>query len=429
MAGEAAAETRSRPGFHGWRLVASTTSLQFLFSVLMTQSFGAYVAVLRDSEGWSKTALSGVAAMQQVEGALLGPLQGWVIDRFGPRGMVTAGVVLFGVGLMLLGSTQSLAGFYAVYILIALGMSLAGYFSLSITLINWFHRYRSRALSILVLGTAAAGFAAPGIAWSLQVYGWRHTALVSGLVALLVGLPLARTLHRRPEDLGQHVDGIAPLPRAQESQPTVATAQASPSRDASIGEALRTPAFWLLGLGHGSALFVVSAFQVHAITHVKEGLGYSLAQAALLLSVQTLAYTVGVLLSGVVGDRWDKRRISAFCLLLHALGLLLLAYASTWETVLAAGLAHGFAWGFRGPLMQAIRADYFGRESIGKILGASMLLVLIGQVGGPIVAGVLADATGNYRLGFTILATLAGLGSVFFLMLPKPPAKEVAAAK
>jgi MFS family permease len=70
--------------------------------------------------------------------------------------------------------------------------------------------------------------------------------------------------------------------------------------------------------------------------------------------------------------------------------------------------------------MQAIRADYFGRSAIGMILGLSFMIIVIGQVGGPMIAGMLADATGSYRLGFTLLALLAGLGSVFFLLAKRP---------
>ncbi len=425
--------SESVPGFHGWRLVASAAGLHFLIAGLMTQAFGSYVAVLRDTEGWSKTALSGLAAMQQVEGALLGPVQGWIVDRFGTRGLVRAGLVLFGGGMMLLSTATSLASFYAIYLLIAIGISLAGYFTLSVAVINWFERHRNRALSMLQISLVGAGLVAPVIAWSLQTFGWRATAFGSGLIALLVGLPLSAALHRRPQDLGQYIDGIAPPARIagdnSAANEMAATAIVDPySQGATVAQALRSRAFWLLGLGHASALFVVSAFQVHAVTHVKEGLGYSLAQAALMLSVQTVAYAIGLFTSGVLGDRWDKARTSAGCLLLHATGLLTLAYASSMAAVLAAAIAHGFAWGLRGPLMQAMRADHFGRRAIGAILGLSMGIVLIGQVSGPMIAGVLADATGNYRLGFTILGAMAGLGSIFFLLVPKLPDRSHAGA-
>src|SRR5690348_5815807 len=94
--------------FYGWYMVGAGASLQFLLAGLMTQSFGAYVAVLQAERGWSKTALSGAAALQQMESAMLGPALGWVIDRFGPQGVIRLGIVVFGCGLMLLSRTETL---------------------------------------------------------------------------------------------------------------------------------------------------------------------------------------------------------------------------------------------------------------------------------------------------------------------------------
>jgi MFS family permease len=107
-------------------------------------------------------------------------------------------------------------------------------------------------------------------------------------------------------------------------------------------------------------------------------------------------------------------------MLMHMSALLLLTYALNAPMVLAFAVLHGVAWGLRGPFMQALRADYFGRSAIGMILGLSLMIIVVGQVGGPMIAGIFADLTGSYRLGFTILAVLAGLGSLFFVLATKP---------
>src|SRR5690242_16251473 len=107
--------------FYGWYMVAAASALQCLQAGLITQSFGAYVSVLQAERGWSKTALSGAAAMQQMESALLGPILGWFIDRFGSQGLIRAGVVVFGVGLMLVSRTDTLGGFYAAFLVMAVG--------------------------------------------------------------------------------------------------------------------------------------------------------------------------------------------------------------------------------------------------------------------------------------------------------------------
>ena len=97
-------------------MVAAGSAMQFLQSGLMTQSFGAYVAVLQAERGWSKTALSGAAALQQMESAILGPALGWIIDKFGPQGVIRFGIVVFGCALMLLSQTDSLPAFYGAFL-------------------------------------------------------------------------------------------------------------------------------------------------------------------------------------------------------------------------------------------------------------------------------------------------------------------------
>lgn len=404
--------------FYGWWMVGAATGLQFLQAGLVTQAFGAYLAVLAEEQGWSKTALSGAAALQQMEVALLGPVLGWLLDRFGPKGFVRAGVVVFGAGLCLLSQVHSLPAFYGAFIVIALGSSLCGFFPLNVALIHWFERKRARALSAMSIGLAFGGIAVPLVASSLTTFGWRSTALASGIFAIAVGLPLALVIRNRPEDYGEVVDGI--VPEAPSAEASSEKQGDDATRDFTAREALRTPAFWLLSLGHGFALFVVHAVSVHAITHLKEGLGYSVAAASLVISLVTIFQIGGVLLGWAIGDRFKKRLIAAACMLAHALGLLFLTYAASTPMVIAFAVLHGTAWGLRGPFMQAIRADYFGRSAIGMILGLSFMIIVIGQVGGPIVPGIFADITGDYRLGFTILAVLAGLGSGFFLLARKP---------
>src|SRR6267378_2673537 len=370
--------------FYGWYMVAAGCGLQFLQSSLLMQSFGAYVAVLRDDRGWSKTALSGAAALHQMEAAILGPVLGWIIDRFGPQGLIRIGVVVFGAGFMLFSQVETLLEFYGAFIVMAIGSSFCGFFPVNVALIHWFERWRARALSSLSLGLALGGIFVPVIAWSLSAFGWRATAFASGVAYIVIGLPLAWIIRRRPEDHGETIDG-APQSLSQESKSSEKT---ETTRDFTAREALRTPAFWLISLGHGFALLVVHAVNVHAITHMKEGLGYSVAQAAFVITLMTVGQMGGVGVGWLVGDGFAA--------------------------------LHGVAWGLRGPFMQAIRADYFGRAAIGMILGLSYLIIVVGQVGGPMIAGIMADATGDYRAGFTILALLAGIGSFFFLFARRP---------
>ena len=413
--------------FYGWRIAASGSALQFLQSMLVNQAFGVYVAVLIEEKGWSKTALSAAAAMKSTEVAVLGPILGWMVDRFGSQGLVRAGIIIFGIGLMLMSQIQTLWQFYGAFFVVALGASMFSNFLVSISIIQWFEKQRTKALSMLQFGGALGGLFVFVVAWFMQHYGWRWTAFGSGVVAMLVGYPLARMIRSKPEDMGMTVDGLPPAPKATaidtasakvDAPATVASVHTQ--RSFTTREALRTSAFWLLSVGHAASLLMVIAVNVHAVTHIKQDLGYSLATASLFFTLITLGQALGVMLGWVVGERFVKRKVAAACMLMHCVGVIGLTYAPNGWVLAFSLLLHGIGWGLRGPFMQAIRADYFGRNSIGVILGLSTLITVFGNIGGPIFAGACADYYGNYSVGFTALATIGIFGALFFLMA-KPP--------
>jgi len=161
---------------------------------------------------------------------------------------------------------------------------------------------------------------------------------------------------------------------------------------------------------------------VHMVIHVTERLGYSLHQAAGVVALLTVMQATGQLAGGWLGDRFSKRWICAGCMLGHAAALIVLAFASAYWMVLLFAVLQGLAWGMRGPLMAAIRAAYFGSAAFGSITGFASMIVMFGMILGPLIAGVLADRTGSYVPGFSVLATLAAAGSIAFAAARRPAA-------
>ena len=104
----------------------------FFGAILFMQAFGAYVLLIEDEFGWSKAALAGAFALARLESGLLGPLQGWMIDRFGPRVIMRWGLVIFGLGMIALSQIASIWDFYIVVFAIALGSSLGGFLSVTV---------------------------------------------------------------------------------------------------------------------------------------------------------------------------------------------------------------------------------------------------------------------------------------------------------
>jgi MFS family permease len=344
-------------------------------------------------------------------------------------------MTIFGVGFMLFSQIATPVAFFATFFMMAVGSSLGGYLPVTVAIVNWFRRRRALALSISATGMAMGGFFVQIVVAALSHVGWRWTAFASGVLILAVGLPLAQLIRHRPEIDGQHPDGdpphresstVAPeqprrrLPSGHPAHVAAAPSTAPRAVDFTARQAIRTRAFWFMSIGHGAALLVVSAVMVHLIIHVTEQLGYSLRQGAAVLALMTALQVAGQLTGGWAGDRGNKRLIAAGCMLAHAVALALLAWATAFWMVVVFAVLHGVAWGMRGPLMGALRADYFGSAAFGTISGFSSTIVMFGMMGGPLIAGVLADRTGSYRLGFTVLAALAALGSVFFALATRP---------
>ena len=113
----------------------------------------------------------------------------------------------------------------------------------------------------------------------------------------------------------------------------------------------------------------------------------------------------------------------------HALGLLLVTFATSPWMVICFAILHGLAWVIRGPLMVALRADYFGARSFGTIMGFSSLIVMLGMASGPVVAGYMADTSGDYESGFALLAGLSLCGSISFLAASPPVIKAESLAR
>jgi MFS family permease len=403
--------------FLGWDTVVGGAGLQLLQSALFFQSFGVYVVVWADDLGWSRGAIASGYALVTLLSGTLGPLHGALLDRFGVRRVILFGLVVLALGLVALSAMTSLLTFYLAMLLCGLGLATAGFLSITTAIVPWFARRRSTALALMSIGISIGGLLVPLVAATVVEIGWRSALQLSAAVTLAAGLPLALLMRRSPAAYGQRPDGDG----TREPGASPGRAARAQRADHTLSEALRTRAFWLLGIGHASALLVVSAVTVHLVAHVSEGRGFSLQQAATAVALVTLASGLGQVVGGPLGDRFDKRLIAAGAMLLHGGALLLLAWGPGWFAVVAFAVLHGVAWGARGPLMGSIRADYFGAAHFGAIMGASMMVFMVGQLVGPVLAGTLADLLGDYRVGFSILAVVASVASLSFWFASPPP--------
>ena len=419
------APARPKRIFYGWIMVVAAMVCQMIQQGIGGQGFGTFILPLQSEFGWSKASLAGARSLSQIEGGLLDPIQGFMVDRMGPQIMVVSGMFLFGSGLIWLGFIHSLTGYFMAFVVIALGSSLAGFVVMSTAVNHWFRRKRTMALSITQTGMGFGGIILiPVLVWAEAAYGWRIAAIGAGIMSWCIGLPMGLLLRHSPERYGLHPDGDTEDPAR-----IVKNAEARPELvrgkgvvDFTLKEALTTPAYWFVGVGHGLSVMVVGAVTTHQFAHMQmaDGVGLSASGAALVVTVLNVVTISGRILAGVVGDRFDKRWIAAIGNLLGGAALLVFALAGNLWMCLAYAVMFGISWGIRGPMMSSIRGDYFGRKHFGRIIGTASLITMPLSISAPVFAGVMADWQGNYRVAFIILAFISTLGSICFL-LAKPP--------
>lgn len=417
-----AVRERKKP-FYGWVIVAAGAGIEFTVGALMQQVFGGYAAALTREFGWSRAEIGLGFSLSRLENGILGPAQGWMVDRFGPKFVVRVGLCLIAAGFLLFSQLWSIPTFYIFYGMMALGAGLAGFMPITVIVVNWFDRQRARALGLAQIGFAVSGLVAPAVLIAIPLFGWRNMAMLSALIVLVVGIPISTLMKSRPEEMGLRKDGLTEAEEVALREDDVRRNRRSTSTtvDFTAVEAIRTRAFWLLSLGHGSALLIVGSVMAHLYLHLTLSLGYSDAWASAFVGIMTSSQIAGQLIGGYLGDRISKRLIVVSCMVMHAVGLVLLAHVEAVAATVAFAVLHGAAWGARGPLMQAIRADYFGTSSFGKIMGWSSMITMFGTVSGPFIVGWLYDRSGSYAFGFTLIAVLSVLGSVFFMLATRPP--------
>jgi MFS family permease len=411
----------TRP-FYGWIIVFVGFITQVVQG-LVSQGFSTYADLLHTEFGWSKAVLAGPRSVTSVQGSILGPITGFLVDRFGPRIVVGSGVVVTGVGLILLGMTHSLWMYYFSNIIMALGLSLGGMLVMSVAVGNWFRRRGTLAQSVMLLGFSLAGVVGvPTLVFMQTSLGWHAAAMWTGVAVIAVGVPSTTLLRTRPEAYGLLPDGERPSAPGQADQGL----QSDTEYSFTLAEAVRTRAFWLLALGWALNMLGIGVVQVHIFLHLGGDVGLSRTAAALVWSVASLSNIPSRLVGGIMGDRLPKKLTLAMAMALMGASIFALAVARSFSMALLFAVPYGIAWGMFTPVINSMQGEYFGRKSQGVIRGWLQLVGLPLSIVAPVLAGYAADRQGTYRGTFIVISAImvAGAGIVFFATRPKPPGKQ-----
>ena len=396
----------------------------FLSSGPTFQAASVLFKAIEDEYGWSRALISGVASFGRFGGALLGPVEGWMTDRFGAGKMVLLGFFLGGLGLIGLSLITGPWQYYAAFFVLSVGFSVGG-FTPSITSVNaWATKRRATAMAIVIGGSSIAGLLVPPIVWSVNEFGWRTTFAAIGIVVILVGPLVAWVIGRRPPA------DESEIAESGDSNETGNPPDRLVERLYSFTprEALRTRAFWSISMTHMLTNFSVGAISAHLFLQLRDasGVGLDDAGAATVVPVMVVIAFASQLAGGLIGDAANKRLIVPFLIVLQGLSLLVLAAADNLLTAMLFAVMWGVGFGGRTPMLHAMRGEYFGTRHFGTILGMSSFPMSIGMMVAPFIVGRVHDIQQTYQWSLIVLACACGLAAltILFATRPVPPAQR-----
>ena len=416
--------------FYGWKLVGLTLLITALAGGPVWNGVGVWVKALEMHFGWSRTQLTGAFSLAQLEGSLIGPLMGYLIDKIGPRRMVFIGFSVTGLGFILFSQTTHIATFYISYALIMLGTAAGTWLPMMAVINRWFDRMKGRAMAVAGEGSFLGGLLlVPALAWAVNPaqHGWSATAMWIGIVFLGAGWPLSRLIRERPENYGQRPDGT-PLSATSKlfDEPSNASINSYDGPEFTARQAIRTSAFWYITFGHALSSMLIATLTVHMVPMLTDQ-GLSLQTAAYVWSVLMAVGAIFQLIGGYVGDRIPKNIALFGFTALQAVGFLMAAFVDSLSIAIVFAVVYGAGFGGRVPLTTAIRGDYFGKGAFATITGISMAPLYMFMLIAPLFAAAMFDARESYTLAFLILGGIGSLSGVLFLFAKKPrfsPAQE-----
>jgi MFS family permease len=389
-------------GYYGWRVVlAACLGVMAGFGSLFVYTFSVFVKPLAAEFGWSREAISSGFAIAAVTlGLVSPPLGGW-IDRFGPRRIILACMTIYGVAIASLSLLHSgLWQFYLICFLLGAVGNGAAHLAYSRSISTWFQRRLGMALALVMVGAGLGAMILPVVAQSIiSRSGWRAAYGSLGGLALLLGLPLSwRYIRERSSDGHKSADVAHPGMTWQQG--------------------LRSFAFWIIT----AILFVSSISMNGAITHLSALLtdrGLTAGNAALCASILGGSSLLGRIVVGWLLDRFFGPRVALAINLITALGIFLLARASSFtEGCLAAALI-GVGAGGEAATTPYLLTRYFGLRAFSTLYGLTWTFYAAAGAIGPVILGRAFDATGSYSALLVLLAIALGLAAATNLLLPR----------
>lgn len=399
--------------YRGW-YIAGVSALT-IGAVLGTAqfAFSLFILPLEEAFGWSRTEVNGALTCGVVSG-LLSPYIGRMMDRVGAKWTMVGSIALVATAFLLRAAMTELWQFYLFSVLMFAGMPGATMMPAGRLVNLWFPRIRGRMMGFVTAGNNFGGMVAiPIVAALITVVGWRgaFVAMAIGLlgVAILVALVIR--------------DGDDDVEREQHKRWSPSAADAQQKMDSQQGfeasAAIRTSAFWFLVVGMTLQQFLRTGVISQMVPHLQQ-VGFDLAAASAAMMLLAFFGMSSKIIFGRLSETITARLAFVVILVLQGVGLTVLIVSggstATWGAIVVLGLGMGGV----GALTPLVIADTFGLRQFGSIMGLTRMPITVPVLIGPLMAGMIFDATGGYNLMFLITIGMLVISAGAFLLVKTP---------
>jgi MFS family permease len=390
---------------------ASFVGLLVCQSPAVFLSFGVFMKPLAAAFGWERGPMSLALSFCALSLALVSPLAGSLIDRFGARRVLLPSMISFG---LLLASLYFLSGsllqFYVLYILLGIVGAGANNVAFMRVITAWFGRLRGRALGIASSGVAMGAAVLSFIAQvCISHFGWRAGYLGIAAVILLVAVPIVALIIRdRPADLGL--------------QPEAGAGELDRHVQVPLAEILRRPIAWVLVLIGFLVAVSMHGSQIHMVPIMTDrGMSPLLAAGgmAFLMAVSSIIGRMGV---GALFDYFFAPRVAIFAFLAAASGVVLMMLSKAIWPCYVFAITMGLGSGAESDVLGYLTSRYFGLRAFGRVYGMVFAGFMFGTALAPYFFGAIFDQTGNYRAALAVSAVLILVLCLVLALLPRFPA-------
>ncbi len=409
--------------FYGWWIVLGGMVGMTLNAGMNWHGLNAFVLPLSKDFSIGITTVVATLSLARLESAFIGPLEGYLVDRYGPRAMMFIGTGLMGLGFLVASVAPNFLILMTVLILgLVLGSSLGFSLPISTAVANWWYRKRGRAFGIMWLGISIGTLMVPIVNWFIETFGWRGAFRIMGIAVIFVGMPIAGLMRHRPQDYGLLPD--ADPPEKSGETPTRKRDLTLGSRSArrtefTVWQAVKTPTFWYFTLSVSVRLGVTSAVATNAFILVN-ALGGSAPQASFLFLIQGIFSAPGRLFLSWAGDVLNKRYVMAASLTILGISILGMSRATTFIQLAILWVPYAISWGGLSALPDPLRADLFGLRNFASIKGATAPLQSLFALVAPVFAASMFERTGSYEFPLTVFSGFTFVGLVLILLATPP---------